>query len=54
MIDLTEKHQSIVEDFLRRYIPNYQVWEFGSRVTGKAKQYSDLDLAIISDEPLDY
>ena len=54
MIDLTEKHQSIVEDILRRYIPDYQVWAFGFRVTGKAKQYSDLDLAIISDKPLDF
>ncbi len=30
----------------------YTVWAFGSRVSGRAKRYSDLDLAIISDVPL--
>lgn len=54
MIDLSEKHLNIVRDILKRYISNYKVWAFGSRVTGKAKQYSDLDLAIISDRPLDF
>ena len=33
-------------------MPQYEVWAFGSRVTGRAKPFSDLDLAIISQEPL--
>lgn len=33
-------------------IPNYTVWAFGSRVTGKAKPFSDLDLVIQTDQPL--
>ncbi|VEI47079.1 DNA polymerase subunit beta [Actinobacillus equuli] len=33
-------------------MPEYEVWAFGSRVTGKVKSYSDLDLAIITDNPL--
>lgn len=28
------------------------MWAFGSRATGHAKPYSDLDLAIITDAPL--
>ncbi|MCL6591561.1 MAG: nucleotidyltransferase domain-containing protein [Firmicutes bacterium] len=39
---------------LRQYLPGYEVWAFGSRVTGKAKRYSDLDLAVISNHPLDF
>lgn len=54
MIDLLLEHQTIIKEILRKYIPNYEVWVFGSRITGKAKQYSDLDLAIISDQPLDF
>jgi predicted nucleotidyltransferase len=28
------------------------VWAFGSRVNGRAKKYSDLDIAVLSDKPL--
>jgi len=34
------------------HVPQHQVWAFGARATGKAKPYSDLDLAIITDKPL--
>lgn len=34
------------------HVPQLPVWAFGSRATGKAKPYSDLDLAIISPEPM--
>jgi type I restriction enzyme S subunit len=42
----------IVRDILQKHVPQYEVWAFGSRVTGTTKPYSDLDLAIISDTPL--
>ena len=42
----------IVRDILHKHVPQYEVWAFGSRAKGKAKPYSDLDLAIISDTPL--
>jgi type I restriction enzyme, S subunit len=51
-LDLEPEHLRIVQDILRQHVPQYEVWAFGSRVSGKAKQYSDLDLAIISDQPL--
>lgn len=49
---LSEKELHIVKAILQKYVPNYAVWAFGSRVKGNAKMYSDLDLAIITDTPL--
>jgi type I restriction enzyme S subunit len=51
-IDINKKNREIVREILKQIIPNYEVWAFGSRVTGKAKKYSDLDLVIISDTPI--
>ncbi len=45
---------AVVQDILRRHVPAHEVWAFGSRISGKAWQYSDLDLAIISDTPLSF
>ena len=33
-------------------MPHYEVWAFGSRAKRMAKPYSDLDLAVIADQPL--
>ena len=54
MIDLREEHLRTVKDILSAHVPNCEVRAFGSRVTGKAKPYSDLDLAIIGKAPLDF
>jgi type I restriction enzyme, S subunit len=51
-IDVRPDLWVIVRDILRRQVPDYEVWGFGSRVTGTAKRYSDLDLAIIGDTAL--
>ena len=37
---------------LERVVPGRQVWAFGSRVTGRAKKFSDLDLAVLGEAPL--
>nr|WP_252348510.1 nucleotidyltransferase domain-containing protein [Gluconobacter sp. P5B12] len=37
---------------LNEIVPDREVRAFGSRVTGKAKPFSDLDLAVMGDEPL--
>lgn len=42
----------MVRDILHIHIPDRTVWAFGSRAKGTAKQTSDLDLAIIGEEPL--
>lgn len=51
-LDLRPDHWAIVRDALRRHVPDREVLAFGSRATWTAKDYSDLDLAIMGDEPL--
>lgn len=53
-LDITDKELEIVKSILNEFIPNYPVWAFGSRVKGTARQYSDLDLAIITKTPLSF
>lgn len=52
MIDLAENHLATIRRIMREYAPDCEVRAFGSRVTGGARPYSDLDLAIIGDAPL--
>ncbi len=51
-IDLTPDQWRIVNDILKRSVPEYEVWAFGSRARGEAKRHSDLDLAIITPQPM--
>lgn len=39
---------------MEKYVPQYEVWAFGSRAKWTAKEFSDLDLAIISDRPIPF
>ena len=52
MIDLAPQHIATVRAILRECAPGCEVRAFGSRVTGGARRYSDLDLAVIGDAPL--
>ncbi|MGC2203658.1 MAG: nucleotidyltransferase domain-containing protein [Stellaceae bacterium] len=46
-IDLSADHSRLVLKILRANLPvNTRAWVFGSRVTGRARLYSDLDLAV--------
>ena len=51
-LDLRPDHWDIVRDILHRHVPARKVLAFGSRATWTAKDYSDLDLAVLGDEPL--
>lgn len=51
-LDLRPDHLRIVRDILKRQVPEREVWAFGSRATWRAKPYSDLDLAVIGEQPL--
>lgn len=53
LIDIKPEDLKTVQAILIEYIPDYEVWAFGSRITGKARKYSDLDLTVITKEPLD-
>lgn len=43
-LDLDADYLEVVLELLRSHIPDTAVWAYGSRVSGKARKYSDLDL----------
>ncbi len=52
-IDLSAEHRQLVLELLARSLPpSARVWIFGSRATGRARRYSDLDLLIDAGRPL--
>lgn len=53
-IDISPDDFTTVKSILAKYVPNYEVWAFGSRVRGNARKYSDLDLAIICEQTLNF
>ena len=53
-LQLSPEHLKMVREVLAHWLPDAQVLAFGSRVTGAARKFSDLDLAIVSSTPLDW
>lgn len=51
-IAMTDSEWKIVRDILRRCLPHQSVWAFGSRARHTHKPFSDLDIAVISDQPI--
>ncbi len=51
-LDLNNEQLAEVKLILKKIIPDRKVCAFGSRVNGKARLYSDLDIAIYGDYPL--
>ena len=51
-VDLRSDHWAIVRSALQRHVPDREVLAFGSRATWTAKEYSDLDLAVMGEKPL--
>lgn len=51
-LDISSEHLAIVQQILRQLVPSCEVWAFGSRVKGTAKPFSDLDLVIMSQQPV--
>ena len=49
-IDITPQQREIILNLLKKYIPNTEVWAYGSRVKWTAKPHSDLDLVAFSTE----
>jgi predicted nucleotidyltransferase len=52
-IDLSPTELAQITTILRRHVPELEVRAFGSRVCGKARKTSDLDLALMTDRPLE-
>jgi type I restriction enzyme, S subunit len=53
-IDIKPGEWEIVRAILNRHLPDREVWAFGSRAQGVAKAFSDLDLVILGNDPLDH
>jgi predicted nucleotidyltransferase len=45
-LDLAPRHLAILQSLLAQYVPDAEVWAFGSRVNGNAHEGSDLDLVL--------
>jgi len=54
MIDLSKEHLILVQKILKQHLPNFEVRAFGSRVQGKSRPYSDLDLVLMGKKALDW
>ena len=54
MIEMTSTQLAEVERILREHVPECEVRAFGSRVTGRTKPWSDLDLALVGEGPLGF
>ena len=52
VIQLPESHVHTIQRILCQQVPQAQVFAFGSRVNGKPRKYSDIDLAIALPQPL--
>lgn len=52
LIDIEPRDLETVKEILLRHVPDQVVRAFGSRVTGKAKKFSDLDLVVMGENPL--
>ena len=53
MLDLDPKYLEIVKSILADHFPECEIRAYGSRVSGKARKYSDLDISIVGGEKLD-
>jgi predicted nucleotidyltransferase len=51
-LDISKRNFDILKNLLETYVPNSEVWAYGSRVTGQAHEGSDLDLVLRGDNNL--
>ena len=54
LLDVRPDHLQIVQAILQKHVPDREVWAFGSRAKWVAKEYSDLDLCIVSEKPISF
>jgi predicted nucleotidyltransferase len=52
MIDLPVEAQREVLAIIRRRLPAAEIRVFGSRVQGRARPFSDLDIALVDSSPI--
>jgi predicted nucleotidyltransferase len=54
MIDLDTNYLKEIKNILAELAPGCEARVFGSRVTGKAKKYSDIDIILVDNHKLDW
>jgi type I restriction enzyme S subunit len=52
-LDIDPHDLATVRAILHQHIPEFEVRAFGSRIKQKARRTSDLDLAVMTDRPLE-
>ena len=52
-LGLTPEDRAFVVSLLEKHVPQCEARVFGSRAKGTAREYSDLDIALIGDGPID-
>ena len=53
MIDLEKEDQKLLLTIIKKHAPDCEIRVFGSRINGKAKPYSDIDIALNAQQPLE-
>jgi len=51
-LEIDARALRLVREILIEFLPDGEVWAFGSRVAGAAKPFSDLDLVIVAPSPI--
>ncbi|MES2614947.1 MAG: nucleotidyltransferase domain-containing protein [Bdellovibrionota bacterium] len=54
MINASTKELEIIKNIIHQYLPNCEVRVFGSRITSKFKKFSDIDLALVTPNKIDF
>lgn len=54
MIDIEEKYLAEIRRILSEHVSDCEVRAFGSRLEGKAREFSDLDLVLVGGEKLNW
>ena len=52
-LGLTPEDRAFVVSLLEKHAPQCEARVFGSRAKGTAREYSDLDIALVGDGPMD-
>ncbi len=45
-LHLSARHRASIEALVRKHVPGVEVWAYGSRVSGRSHDGSDLDLVL--------
>lgn len=53
VLELEPKYLEMVKSILKSHVSECEVRAYGSRVTGKSRKYSDLDISVVGVKKLD-